>query len=166
LRAYQVHGLSKRKPRATALPIHDRNHQLSEQGPSESEADSDKYRQRQANPKSETRFRLISRGINGTMSARPAIKITAMKTSTTNSENRKKLFPSPRNSFHGATIAARLRTIRSTKMNRPRARSHANRTMSRRTTQIRTQIPAMRTGCGIWPIASLNFCAPSRRLSG
>jgi len=47
------------------------------------------------------------------MSRRPAITITAMSASTTSNENRKKLFPSARNSFHGSTIAARFRTIQS-----------------------------------------------------
>ena len=60
--AYQVDGLSKRESRATALPIHDRNHQLSDQRPDESKADHDKYEQRQANPKCETRLRLIAPG--------------------------------------------------------------------------------------------------------
>src|SRR5256885_6644833 len=57
------------------------------------------------------------------MSTSPATTITATGASTTSSEKRKKLFPSVRNSFHGAIIAARLRTIQSTKINRPRARS-------------------------------------------
>jgi hypothetical protein len=39
-------------------------------------------------------------------------------------ENRKKLFPCARNSLHGATIAARLHTMQSVKINRPRAPSH------------------------------------------
>ena len=60
--AYQVHGLSKRESRATALPIHDRDHQLRDQGPDESKTDRDKYEQRQADPKCETRLRLIPRG--------------------------------------------------------------------------------------------------------
>ena len=58
--AYQIHGLSKREPRATALPIHDRDHQLRDQGPDESKADRDKYKNRQADPKCETRLRLIA----------------------------------------------------------------------------------------------------------
>ena len=60
--AYKVRGLGKGEPRATALPIHDRDHQLSDQRPDESKADHDKYEQRQADPKCETRLRLIAPG--------------------------------------------------------------------------------------------------------
>ena len=60
--AYQVHGLSKRESRVTALPIHDRNHQLREKSPDESKADRDKYEQRQTDPKCETRLRMIPPG--------------------------------------------------------------------------------------------------------
>ena len=60
--AYQVHDLSKRESGATALPIHDRNHQLRDQGPDESKTDRYKYEQRQADPKYETRLRLIAPG--------------------------------------------------------------------------------------------------------
>ena len=59
---YQVHGLGKREPRATALPIHDRDHQLRSQGPDESKADRDKHKQREADPKYDTRLCLIARG--------------------------------------------------------------------------------------------------------
>ena len=59
---YQVRGLGKREPRATALPIHDRDHQLRGQGPDESEADRDKYEQREAYPKCDTRLCLITPG--------------------------------------------------------------------------------------------------------
>ena len=58
--AYQVHGLSKRDPRATALPIYDRNHQLSDQRPNENKADRDKRGQRNTNPKRETGFSLTA----------------------------------------------------------------------------------------------------------
>ena len=59
---YQVHGLGKREPRATALPVHDRDHQLRSQGPDESKADRDKHKQREANPKGDTRLCLITPG--------------------------------------------------------------------------------------------------------
>ena len=60
--AYQVHGLSKRESRVTALPIHDRNHQLRENGPDENKADRDKRGQRNTNPKPDTGFSLIAPG--------------------------------------------------------------------------------------------------------
>ena len=57
---YQVHGLSKREPRWTALPVHDWDHQLRGQRPDESKADRDKHKQRKANPKWDTRLCLIT----------------------------------------------------------------------------------------------------------
>ena len=58
--AYQIHGLSKREPRATALPIHYRDHQLRDQGPDENKADRDKCGQRNTNPKPDTGFSLTA----------------------------------------------------------------------------------------------------------
>ncbi len=57
---YQVHRLGKREPRWTALPVHDRDHQLRGQGPDESKADRNKHEQRKANPKGDTRLCLIT----------------------------------------------------------------------------------------------------------
>src|ERR1700730_11914007 len=48
----------------------------------------------------------------------------ARKSKTTSQEKRKRLFPSRQNSFHGSTIAARLRTMQSVKMKAPRTLNH------------------------------------------
>jgi hypothetical protein len=55
---YQIHGLSKREPRATALPIHERYHELSGEHPNKNKADRDKRGQRNTNPKPATGFSL------------------------------------------------------------------------------------------------------------
>lgn len=59
---YQAYSLGKREPRWTALPVHDRDHQLRGQRPNKSKADRDKHEQRKANPKCDTRLCLITLG--------------------------------------------------------------------------------------------------------
>ena len=106
------------------------------------------------------KFRSPIVGIQIGSESRPA-KISSAK--PTINEKKKKLLPSFRNSRHGSAIAPRFFTIQSVNMKPPRARSQAT---SRRTKQTRMQMAVTRTGCGIWPIVSFNFVAPSRRSSG
>src|SRR6266446_4902484 len=75
-----------------------------------------------------------------------AAAAVARKSKATSHEKRKRLFPSHQNSFHGSTIAARLRTMQSVKMKAPRALNHDKTTMIAKTIRKSTAMSATTQG--------------------